>query len=77
MLVRRDQQELSPLKTLTSAERRILKLIASDKTSKEIADVLGISARTVGNHRANMSAKLGLQGSHSLLKFAFEHKAKL
>jgi len=62
---------------LTPAERRILKLIASDKTSKEIADELGLSPRTVENHRSNMSAKLGLQGSHSLLKFAFENKGKL
>ena len=66
----------SGLETLTPAQRRILKLIASDKTSKEIADVLGLSPRTVESHRANMSAKLGLQGSHSLLKFAFENRGK-
>jgi DNA-binding NarL/FixJ family response regulator len=65
------------LDTLTPAERRILKLIASDKTSKEIAEELGLSPRTVENHRTNMSAKLGLQGSHSLLKFAFENKNRL
>lgn len=65
------------LDSLTPAERRILKLIASDKTSKEIADELGLSPRTVENHRTNMSAKLGLQGSHSLLKFAFENKSRL
>jgi DNA-binding CsgD family transcriptional regulator len=52
-------------------------LIASDKTSKEIAEELGLSPRTVENHRSNMSAKLGLQGSHSLLKFAFANKNKL
>ena len=71
------QREPSPIETLTPAELRILKLIASDKTSKEIADALGLSPRTVENHRANMSAKLGLQGSHSLLKFAFENKSRL
>ncbi len=65
------------LASLTPSERRILKLIASDQTSKEIADHLGLSPRTIENHRANMSAKLGLQGSHSLLKFAFENKARL
>src|SRR5436189_1267053 len=36
---------------LTSAERRILKLIAEDRTSKEIADFLSISIKTVENHR--------------------------
>jgi DNA-binding NarL/FixJ family response regulator len=65
------------LESLTPAERRILRLIASDKTSKEIADELGLSPRTVENHRTNISAKLGLQGSHSLLKFAFENKSRL
>lgn len=67
----------SGLASLTPAERRILKLIASDKTSKEIAEALGLSPRTVENHRANISAKLGLQGSHSLLKFAFENRGRL
>jgi DNA-binding NarL/FixJ family response regulator len=51
--------------------------ILTDKTSKEIADNLGLSPRTVENHRANISAKLGLQGSHSLLKFAFENQGRL
>lgn len=65
------------VQSLTPAERRILKLISSDKTSKEIAEELGLSPRTVENHRTNISGKLGLQGSHSLLKFAFENKGRL
>lgn len=62
---------------LTPTERRILKLIAEDRTSKEIAGVLGISVRTVENHRLNICHKLNLHGSHSLLKFAFENKSYL
>ena len=65
------------LDQLTPAERRILKLIATDFTSKEIADQLGVSFHTVENHRSNISAKLGLSGSHSLLKFAFDNKSSL
>jgi DNA-binding NarL/FixJ family response regulator len=65
------------IENLTSAERRILKLIAEDRTSKEIADLLKISAKTVENHRLNICHKLNLHGSHSLLKFAFELKAYL
>jgi len=65
------------VKSLSPMERRILKLIATDKTSKEIADGLGISVRTVDTHRQNMSQKLNLKGSHSLLKFAFEHRSEL
>jgi len=62
---------------LTVAERRILKLIAEDFTSKEIAHKLNISAKTIENHRQNICSKLKLYGSHSLLKFAFEHKSHL
>jgi len=62
---------------LTPAERHILKLIAEDRTSKEIADFLKISAKTVENHRLNICHKLNLHGSHSLLKFAFDHKSFL
>jgi len=65
------------LEQLTPAEKRILKQIAEDRTSKEIADVLGISVRTVETHRQNISTKLGLSGSHSLLKFAFHNKSHL
>ena len=65
------------LEALTDAERRILKLIADDLTSKEIAEQLGISFHTVENHRANICQKLNLRGSHSLLKFAFENKSRL
>ncbi len=65
------------LNDLTAAERRILKLIAENKTSKQIAAELFISYRTVENHRANICQKLDLKGSHSLVKFAFDHKSQL
>lgn len=65
------------IESLTPTERRILRLVAGDLTSKEIAEHLGISHRTVENHRANCALKLNLRGSHSLLKFAFDHKAQL
>ncbi|MGE0115789.1 MAG: response regulator [Steroidobacteraceae bacterium] len=59
---------------LTMAERRILKRIADKKTSKEIADELCISPRTVETHRANICSKLELKGSNSLLQFALENR---
>ena len=65
------------LNDLTKAERRILKLIAEKKTSREIATELFISPRTVEAHRANICAKLELRGSHSLLQFALENRASL
>jgi DNA-binding NarL/FixJ family response regulator len=65
------------LDDLTKAERRILKLIAGKKTSREIGAELFISPRTVEAHRANISAKLELTGSHSLLQFALENRSAL
>ncbi|MEW6210045.1 MAG: response regulator transcription factor [Acidobacteriota bacterium] len=65
------------LNLLTATERRILKLVSEYKTSKEIASELHIHYRTVDNHRTNISQKLGLKGSHALLKFALEHKSEI
>jgi DNA-binding NarL/FixJ family response regulator len=65
------------LNTLSPAEVRVLGLIAESMTSREIADTLCISLRTVENHRAHISAKLSIQGSYSLLKFALENRSKL
>ena len=65
------------LAELSAAEQRVLKLVAENKTTKEIADQLQLSPRTVDHQRASISTKLGLQGSHSLLSFAFEHRWEL
>ena len=68
--------EQKGLRSLTEAERRVLKLIAEFKSSREIADELFISPRTVDRHRANIADKLDLKGSHALLHFALEHKTQ-
>jgi DNA-binding NarL/FixJ family response regulator len=65
------------IESLTPTERRILKLIGEDYNSKEIASLLHCSVKTVNNHRQHISEKLGLQGTHSLLKFAFENSSCL
>jgi two-component system, NarL family, response regulator DegU len=63
--------------SLTPAERKVLRLIADYKTSREIADELSISVRTVENHRSNISGKVGVTGSHALFKFAMQHRSEL
>jgi len=65
------------LRLLTATERRTLALLAEYKTSKEIAASLGVSVRTVENHRANICTKLDLHGTHALVKFALDHKSEL
>ncbi|MBK8983616.1 MAG: response regulator transcription factor [Ignavibacteria bacterium] len=62
---------------LTPSEKNILRLIAQNKTTKEIADELYISYKTVKSHRTNISKKLNLQGNLNLVRFAIENKSLL
>jgi DNA-binding NarL/FixJ family response regulator len=71
------RQQKPGLDQLTPMERRVLKFVAENKTSREIATQLFISTRTVETHRANICTKLSLHGSHPLLQFALEHRSEL
>lgn len=70
------QEELGSdlLGALTKTEILVLRAISNHKTSREIADEMFVSLKTVENHRNNISRKLNLQGSNSLLKFALNNK---
>ncbi|WP_339695601.1 response regulator transcription factor [uncultured Marixanthomonas sp.] len=68
----------SALNALTPSEKKILKLIAKDKTNKEIASLLFISHRTVEKHRSNIISKLDLEPkTNSLLIWAKENHDKM
>lgn len=62
------------LSDLTTTELTILRKIASNMTSRAIAEELFISEKTVSNHRQNIATKLGLHGSHMLLRYALENQ---
>lgn len=62
------------LQMLSEQERRILKMIAESKSSKQIAEELFLSQKTIDNYRFRISEKLNISGSYSLLKFALENK---
>lgn len=63
-------EEKTSYEGLTSREREILMYIAEDKKNKEIADILGISVRTVQAHRTNLMDKLGAHDRTELVKYA-------
>jgi len=56
------------LTTLTRRERQVLELVVAGKFNKTIADVLGISTKTVELHRASLMAKLGVRTLPDLVK---------
>jgi two-component system response regulator NreC len=55
---------------LTAREAEVLRLIALGHTNVEIARQLGVSARTVETHRANIHGKLGLRTRAELVRYA-------
>lgn len=47
---------------LTNREKEVFELLVLNKTTKEVADLLKISEKTVRNHISNTIQKLGVQG---------------
>lgn len=58
---------------LTPREREVLAAIASGRTNREIAEVLGMSAKTVMHHSVAIYRKLGVHGRAGATAWAFEH----
>jgi DNA-binding NarL/FixJ family response regulator len=66
------EQFSSPGELLTTREREIIKLIAEGKSSREVAELLFISSRTVQHHRANIMKKLNIKKTADLVKYAIQ-----
>lgn len=60
----------SPLEQLTPRQREILQLIAEGKNTKEIADTLEISVKTVEAHRLQLMARLNIHDVPGLVRYA-------
>ncbi|HIC31670.1 MAG TPA: response regulator transcription factor [Flavobacteriaceae bacterium] len=70
-----DEESDTVLKDLTPIEKRVLKLIAKDKTNKEIGRLLFISHRTVEKHRAKAITKLNIESkTGALFKWVQKNK---
>ncbi len=66
----RRQVEKEPYDRLTEREREVFRLIADGHTSREIADMLFISLKTIHNHRAKIMEKLNIHNKSELIKYA-------
>lgn len=62
--------EALPENPLTPRETEIVKLVAEGNTSREIAELLVISEKTVDRHRANVLEKLGMRDRVDLTRYA-------
>jgi DNA-binding NarL/FixJ family response regulator len=59
-----------PADPLTPRERQVLQLIAEGKASKEVAQALFVSVKTVESHRARIMAKLSIHQTAGLVRYA-------
>ncbi len=63
----------SPAEALTPRELDVLRLLVKGNTNRQIGGLLGLSVRTVENHRANLMGKLGLVSRVELVNYAEEN----
>jgi DNA-binding NarL/FixJ family response regulator len=68
--VNRVGSESSPREELTPRQREILQLIAEGRSKQDIAQMLGVSLKTVETHRDQMMEKLGLHDVAGLVRYA-------
>lgn len=68
-----EQRRGLPAISLTRRELDVLRLLAKGNTNRQIAGLLGLSMRTVENHRANLMGKLGLASRVELVNYAEEN----
>lgn len=62
----------SPVEQLTARQREILQLIAEGRNTKEIADVLNLSVKTVEYHRMKLMDRLNIHDIPGLVRFALQ-----
>jgi len=71
--MRSNSTDPDTLETLSQREREILKLVAEGKTSREIAERLSISPKTVDTYCSRLMSKIGVKNLVDLVKFAIRH----
>lgn len=65
-----DELPVSPLELLTPRQREVLQMVAEGNTSREVAEKLDVSPRTVEAHRADIMDRLGIRDVTGLVRFA-------
>lgn len=63
----------SPLERLTARQREILQLVAEGRTTRQIAELLSVSVKTVETHRAQLMDRLEIRDIPGLVRYAARH----
>ncbi len=66
-------EEKNPLERLSLREREVLQLVVEGKSSKEIANILCLSPKSVETYRSRLMQKLNVNDLPGLVKFAIQH----
>jgi two-component system, NarL family, response regulator NreC len=64
---------VAPVDPLTSRERQVLQLVAEGKTSKEVAEILGLTVKTAESYRTRLMEKLDIHQTAGLVRYAIRH----
>jgi two-component system, NarL family, response regulator NreC len=62
-----------PADPLTDRERQVLQLVAEGKTTKAVAEILGLSVKTADSHRTRIMQKLQIHETATLVRYAIRH----
>jgi DNA-binding NarL/FixJ family response regulator len=63
----------TPRDVLSSRERQVLQLIAEGKGTKQVAEILGVSVKTIESHRSRLTKKLNIREIAGLVRYAIRH----
>ncbi|MDB0601843.1 response regulator transcription factor [Tenacibaculum maritimum] len=69
----KEDSNLERIKSLTEREMEVLKLVAAEKNSTEIADILNVSSRTVETYRRSLLKKLNVRNAVGLAMYAVKN----
>ena len=68
------QHDAHVVDQLTRTERQVLQLLAEGRSSRQIAETMCVSVRTAESHRYHICQKLGISGTHALIRFAARNR---
>jgi two-component system, NarL family, response regulator NreC len=68
-----ERSHTPPTVDLTDRERQVIRLIAEGRRTREIAQTLSLSHKTIEKHRANLMRKLGLRNASAVAAYAIAH----